>query len=107
MICFIGHSHVRILVYVLGGDKFLIIWFQVVLDLYFQDELNCVFLQRLEDMNVELLPVETEGKNFGLVNHGDVVILPAFGAAVQEMQILNDKGVQIVDTTCPWVSKVC
>ncbi|KAG6556493.1 hypothetical protein Mapa_001819 [Marchantia paleacea] len=62
--------------------------------------------KRLEEMNVELIPVENEGKNFGLVNHGDVVILPAFGAAVQEMQILNDKGVQIVDTTCPWVSKV-
>jgi 4-hydroxy-3-methylbut-2-en-1-yl diphosphate reductase len=32
--------------------------------------------------------------------------LPAFGASVQEMQILHDKGCKIVDTTCPWVSKV-
>lgn len=62
--------------------------------------------QRLEEMNVELIPVGKEGKDFNVVNGGDVVILPAFGAAVQELLTLNDKKVQIVDTTCPWVSKV-
>lgn len=45
-------------------------------------------------------------QNFAGVAAGDVVILPAFGASVQEMQLLADNGVQIVDTTCPWVSKV-
>ncbi|MBC6420072.1 MAG: 4-hydroxy-3-methylbut-2-enyl diphosphate reductase, partial [Prochloron sp. SP5CPC1] len=30
----------------------------------------------------------------------------AFGASVEEMQLLKDKGCTIVDTTCPWVSKV-
>ena len=62
--------------------------------------------QHLKNMNVEFIPVENDIKDFSVVNSGDVVILPAFGASVQEMQILNEKGCKIVDTTCPWVSKV-
>ncbi|MFO7030608.1 4-hydroxy-3-methylbut-2-enyl diphosphate reductase [Limnospira fusiformis CCALA 023] len=62
--------------------------------------------QHLRDMNVEFIPVNDSDKDFSVVGSGDVVILPAFGASVQEMQILNDKGCKIIDTTCPWVSKV-
>ncbi len=62
--------------------------------------------QRLKDMNVEFIEATATGKDFSGVGKGDVVILPAFGASVQEMQRLNDKGCTIVDTTCPWVSKV-
>jgi 4-hydroxy-3-methylbut-2-en-1-yl diphosphate reductase len=62
--------------------------------------------QRLREMNVGFIAVEQGHKNFGVVGEKDVVILPAFGASVQEMQLLNDKGCTIVDTTCPWVSKV-
>jgi 4-hydroxy-3-methylbut-2-enyl diphosphate reductase len=62
--------------------------------------------QRLREMQVEFIPVEQGEKDFSIVGVGDVVILPAFGASVQEMQVLNDKGCTIVDTTCPWVSKV-
>lgn len=62
--------------------------------------------QHLRDMEVGFIPVENGEKDFSVVNSGDVVILPAFGASVNEMQLLNDLGCTIVDTTCPWVSKV-
>ena len=62
--------------------------------------------QRLREMQVGFIPVEADQKDFSVVGSGDVVILPAFGASVQEMQVLSDKGCKIVDTTCPWVSKV-
>lgn len=62
--------------------------------------------QRLRDMDVQFIDVVDGQKDFSVVSAGDVVILPAFGASVQEMQFLNDKGCTIVDTTCPWVSKV-
>jgi 4-hydroxy-3-methylbut-2-en-1-yl diphosphate reductase len=62
--------------------------------------------KRIQEMEVEFIPVEANQKDFSVVATGDVVILPAFGASVQEMQILHNKGCKIVDTTCPWVSKV-
>jgi 4-hydroxy-3-methylbut-2-enyl diphosphate reductase len=62
--------------------------------------------QRLREMNVHFISVVNGQKDFSGVASGDVVILPAFGASVQEMQLLNDRGCTIVDTTCPWVSKV-
>jgi 4-hydroxy-3-methylbut-2-en-1-yl diphosphate reductase len=62
--------------------------------------------QRLRDMKVGFIEIEDGSKNFDVIDRGDVVILPAFGASIPEMQLLNDRGCTIVDTTCPWVSKV-
>ena len=62
--------------------------------------------QRLREMEVGFIPVEAGKKDFSMVESGDVAILPAFGASVEEMQLLQDKNCTIVDTTCPWVSKV-
>eukprot|EP00741_Cyanophora_paradoxa_P008198 tig00000025_g7933.t1 len=62
--------------------------------------------QQLKDMGVEFIELQNNEKDFSGVQNNDVVILPAFGASVQEMQLLSDKGVTIVDTTCPWVAKV-
>lgn len=62
--------------------------------------------QRLVDMEVGFIPIQNGQKDFSVVDSGDVVILPAFGASIPEMQLLKDKNCKIVDTTCPWVSKV-
>jgi len=62
---------------------------------------------KLKEMEVQFVPVDSNGiKDFSGVSQGDVVILPAFGASVQETQLLDSLGSKIVDTTCPWVSKV-
>lgn len=60
----------------------------------------------MHDMSVKFIETKDEVKDFSGVETGDVVILPAFGASVEEMRLLNDREVQIIDTTCPWVSKV-
>lgn len=62
---------------------------------------------RLHEMDINFIEnSKATGKDYSVVKEGDVVILPAFGATIQEMQMLDEKKVQIVDTTCPWVSKV-
>jgi 4-hydroxy-3-methylbut-2-enyl diphosphate reductase len=63
--------------------------------------------QRLRDMGIRFLR-ESDGGGPGLdaVRAEDVVILPAFGVTVQEMQSLRDRGCVLVDTTCGSVLNV-
>ncbi|XP_031484319.1 4-hydroxy-3-methylbut-2-enyl diphosphate reductase, chloroplastic-like [Nymphaea colorata] len=62
--------------------------------------------ERLAEMKLQIIPVENGKKNLDVVEMGDVVVLPAFGASIQELLALSEKNVQIVDSTCPWVTKV-
>ncbi|MEN9207376.1 MAG: 4-hydroxy-3-methylbut-2-enyl diphosphate reductase [Gloeomargarita sp. GMQP_bins_120] len=63
--------------------------------------------ENLRQMQIEFVPVGPDGKkDFSVIERGAVVILPAFGASVQEMELLYARECIIVDTTCPWVSKV-
>lgn len=68
---------------------------------------NPVVNSNLKDMDIDFVPVQADGsKDFSGVSEGEVVILPAFGASIQEMQLLESRQCEIVDTTCPWVSRV-
>ncbi|MBX9690945.1 MAG: 4-hydroxy-3-methylbut-2-enyl diphosphate reductase, partial [Cyanobacteria bacterium] len=68
---------------------------------------NPVVNSDLKKMHIDFLPhCEGDGKDFSCVEEGDVVILPAFGASADEMQFLMNRGCEVVDTTCPWVSRV-
>lgn len=67
---------------------------------------NPIVNQRMAEMGIFFVPQEGMKKDLSGIQSGDVVVLPAFGATLEEMQYLDELGVQIVDTTCPWVSKV-
>jgi 4-hydroxy-3-methylbut-2-en-1-yl diphosphate reductase len=62
---------------------------------------------KLRDMGVECL-YRPEGAefDFGVVTPGDVVILPAFGVTVQDLERLRAIGCVLVDTTCGSVLNV-
>jgi 4-hydroxy-3-methylbut-2-enyl diphosphate reductase len=63
--------------------------------------------RRLKDQGIGFLR-ETDGGGRGLAaaRPGDVVILPAFGVTVQEMEALRTRGCILVDTTCGSVLNV-
>merc|ERR1719261_19769 len=79
-------------------------------DIHITNELihNPMVNERLHNKNVNFIEkYEEDGtKDFSKIKEGDVVMLPAFGATLDEMKELDAKKVKIVDTTCPWVAKV-
>lgn len=68
---------------------------------------NPMVNDRLHSKNVNFIAKDEENqKDFSQIEEGDVVMLPAFGATLDEMKELDQKNVKVVDTTCPWVAKV-
>src|SRR2546428_8197888 len=62
---------------------------------------------RLREMGILFLrDADGVGPDLGAVRPGDVVILPAFGVTVQEMDRLKSSGCILVDTTCGSVLNV-
>lgn len=62
--------------------------------------------RHLEDMGVRFVEQVDGRKDFSNIRPEDVIIWPAFGASVAEMEFFRQQGNEIVDTTCPWVSRV-
>jgi len=68
---------------------------------------NPMVNDKLHAKNVNFIQKDEENnKDFSQIGDGDVVMLPAFGATLDEMKELDAKNVKVVDTTCPWVAKV-
>jgi 4-hydroxy-3-methylbut-2-en-1-yl diphosphate reductase len=63
--------------------------------------------ERLRDMGFIFLNSEyNNGETYNDITSDDVVVLPAFGASVQEIDILRQKNCILVDTTCGAVINV-
>jgi 4-hydroxy-3-methylbut-2-en-1-yl diphosphate reductase len=63
--------------------------------------------QRLRDMGITYLSTSPDDdKDFASVDREDVVILPAFGVTVAELDKLREQGCILVDTTCGSVLNV-
>lgn len=56
---------------------------------------------RLRDMGIEFIEsAPGSAERFSGVTSADVVLIPAFGAPIDEYRALRDKGCLVVDTTC-------
>jgi 4-hydroxy-3-methylbut-2-enyl diphosphate reductase len=62
--------------------------------------------QQLVNMGIRFVEQVDGRKDFSQIRPEDVILWPAFGASVPEMEFFRRQGNEIVDTTCPWVSRV-
>jgi 4-hydroxy-3-methylbut-2-enyl diphosphate reductase len=68
---------------------------------------NAYVNEQLADMGIHFLNGRyNRGESYDAVTADDVVILPAFGATVEEIEILKKKNCILVDTTCGAVMNV-
>lgn len=61
---------------------------------------------RLEALGLLHLPWNIDGEGYEHLDAQDVVIIPAFGVSVKLRRLLEERGVQLVDSTCGNVIKV-
>lgn len=61
---------------------------------------------RLDALGMLHLPWNTDGEGYEHLTAEDVVIIPAFGISVKLRRMLEERGVQLVDSTCGNVVKV-
>ncbi len=61
---------------------------------------------RLDALGLRHLPWDATSSEYAALGEEDVVIIPAFGVPVSMRKMLEEKGVQLVDTTCGNVVKV-
>ncbi len=61
---------------------------------------------RLDALGLRHLPWDASSPEYAGLSEDDVVIIPAFGVPVSMRSMLEEKGVQLVDTTCGNVVKV-
>ena len=62
--------------------------------------------EQLSSMGIQFVEQKDGQKDFSKISPEDVVLWPAFGASLQEMEFFQNNNNEIVDTTCPWVSRV-
>lgn len=56
--------------------------------------------QDLVDMGIKFLSGPFKSAEIDDVSQEDVVLVPAFGTTIQELQVLHNKGCELVDTIC-------
>src|SRR4029434_9381215 len=63
-------------------------------------------IAQLREMGIECLGPRGKGFDYARVEPADVVILPAFGVTIHDLQTLRERGCVVVDTTCGSVLNV-
>ncbi len=56
--------------------------------------------RQLREMGIKNVEGETPDKPVAELSSGDIVIVPAFGTTTEMMSLLEERGCQIIDTTC-------
>ena len=61
---------------------------------------------QMSDLGIQRLEARPSAEEIARLEASDVVIVPAFGAEVITVQLIRDRGCQVVDTTCGDVMSV-